>query len=137
MRAASRRTILLGATFLAMWFVPRESPPGEGGVQAIAGLRPRGGARSLTALALRSLHAGEACAAEMQARFNCSDPHCTDVTTDNGGYINYLYNHYCVLEHVPWLGWILLSLWLIFLIYLLSDTADAFFCPSLDVIVDV
>lgn len=90
----------------------------------------------MSGVLMRSLLSTADCETEL-ARFNCSSPTCSDLSTDNGGYFNYIYNQYCVLGSVRWLGWGLLLLWFGFLIYLLSDTADAFFCPALDVIVDV
>ncbi|KAF7801434.1 cation/calcium exchanger 2-like [Senna tora] len=48
------------------------------------------------------------------------------------GYIDYLYLFYCKFGRFPFLGYILLFLWLLVLFYLLADTASEYFCPSLE-----
>ncbi len=54
----------------------------------------------------------------------CSQPQA-------GGYLNYIQSLYCTFGEIKWLYFILLFLWLVVLFYLLSDTAENYFCPSL------
>ncbi|XP_058105843.1 cation/calcium exchanger 1-like [Magnolia sinica] len=48
------------------------------------------------------------------------------------GYIDYLYIFYCICGKWPVLGYLLLSLWLLVLFYLLGNTASVYFCSSLE-----
>ncbi|XP_059428073.1 cation/calcium exchanger 2 isoform X2 [Corylus avellana] len=48
------------------------------------------------------------------------------------GYIDYLYLFYCKIGSFPFLGYSLLSLWLLVLFYLLGNTASEYFCSSLE-----
>ncbi|KAL3362709.1 hypothetical protein AABB24_012159 [Solanum stoloniferum] len=67
-------------------------------------------------------------------KFVTRDEKCTYVKSHEGckpnGYIFYLQLFYCTFS--PIIGYILLSLWLILLFYLLGDTASTYFCSSLD-----
>lgn len=92
---------------------------------------------SAALLALHEDSPSLSCAEQVQQRFNCSQPGCGDQIEDTGCLINYIMLHQCTLGSVPWLGWIVLGTWLLYLIYLLGNTADAFFCPALEVIVAV
>ncbi|CAN8255966.1 unnamed protein product [Cochlearia groenlandica] len=48
------------------------------------------------------------------------------------GYIDYLKIFFCVFRQSSVSGYLVLSLWLFVLFYLLGDTAASYFCPSLD-----
>ncbi|KAG8049331.1 hypothetical protein GUJ93_ZPchr0009g603 [Zizania palustris] len=48
------------------------------------------------------------------------------------GYVNYLRLLYCSFGREPWLGQVVLALWLLVLFYLLGDTASEYFCASLE-----
>jgi sodium/potassium/calcium exchanger 6 len=48
-----------------------------------------------------------------------------------GSYLNYMVIRYCWLRNVPAIFFILGIFWVIMLFYMLSDTAEANFCPSL------
>ncbi|ONK68885.1 uncharacterized protein A4U43_C05F17060 [Asparagus officinalis] len=48
------------------------------------------------------------------------------------GYINYLHLFYCLCGAYPFLGYTLLTLWLLVLFYLLGNTASQYFCSSVE-----
>jgi Ca2+/Na+ antiporter len=82
-----------------------------------------------------------ACALDTAIKYNCATDNGTATLIDCGcgsqvqGYINYFEFQACTTKGFEWLGFIGSVLWLAFLLYLLGDTADVFFCPTLDVIV--
>ena len=51
--------------------------------------------------------------------------------------MNYLYLHECTMDGYRALCMVGLVVWLIFLLYMVRDTADSYFCPPLQIIVDV
>eukprot|EP01138_Halocafeteria_seosinensis_P001918 gb/GECG01001964.1/.p1 GENE.gb/GECG01001964.1/~~gb/GECG01001964.1/.p1 ORF type:complete len:905 (+),score=69.08 gb/GECG01001964.1/:1-2715(+) len=74
------------------------------------------------------------CGAHIKDKFKCDEDECKDRVS---GFINYLMIYECWWDEVQPLVWICYILWLIFLLYMLGNTADAFFCPALEVIVDI
>ena len=62
----------------------------------------------------------------------CAEPYCEDLV---GGFVNYFKMHTCDLADVPWLSYTILVTWLLVVFWLLADTADSFFVPTLQQIV--
>lgn len=66
--------------------------------------------------------------------FTSRQEKCTYVKSNEGckpnGYIFYLQLFYCTFS--PFVGYLLLALWLVLLFYLLGDTASSYFCCSLE-----
>ncbi|KAG2383068.1 hypothetical protein C9374_004405 [Naegleria lovaniensis] len=57
------------------------------------------------------------------AKENCMSP--------LGGMLNYLLIRYCTFQNLEPLFYVLATLWMVFLFYMLSTTAEDYFCPSL------
>lgn len=74
------------------------------------------------------------CGERLQAQFNCTEVACADQVQ---GFINYLELRECTMPAMPGLYWVLLIVWVIFLLYLLGDTADEYFCAVLETFVQV
>ncbi|KAF0984844.1 hypothetical protein FDP41_000743 [Naegleria fowleri] len=57
------------------------------------------------------------------AKENCMSP--------LGGMLNYIFIRYCTFQKLEPLFYVLAFLWMVFLFYMLSTTAEDYFCPSL------
>eukprot|EP01028_Stygiella_incarcerata_P003250 TRINITY_DN1631_c0_g1_i1.p1 TRINITY_DN1631_c0_g1~~TRINITY_DN1631_c0_g1_i1.p1 ORF type:complete len:541 (+),score=113.06 TRINITY_DN1631_c0_g1_i1:139-1761(+) len=55
--------------------------------------------------------------------------HCSDT---EGLLFSYLEFRYCLLKGMAWLAYILALIWMLMLFFLLGDTAEVFFCESLE-----
>eukprot|EP00939_MAST-03C_sp_MAST-3C-sp1_P001851 g1851.t1 len=75
----------------------------------------------------------ETCGDRLQRKFECEEAYCGDKVSGN---INYLRMAYCDLEGTEAVSYFITIPWLIYLLYLLADTADAFFVPVLEHIVE-
>lgn len=87
---------------------------------------------------------GEAltCGMEVAIKFDCIEDivngtkvYDTGCSSQVQGFVNYIMFHECTMKDLQWLSFIALVAWLLFLLYMLGDTADVYFCPTLDVIV--
>eukprot|EP01138_Halocafeteria_seosinensis_P008653 gb/GECG01008844.1/.p1 GENE.gb/GECG01008844.1/~~gb/GECG01008844.1/.p1 ORF type:complete len:650 (+),score=44.36 gb/GECG01008844.1/:1-1950(+) len=100
---------------------------------------PSGGWRALGANRTGLLrndheHPHQNCGTRVQYKYNCQQRECKDRVS---GFINYIMIYDCQWSSVKPLVWIGFVLWLCFLLYMLGNTADAFFCPALEVIVAI
>lgn len=71
---------------------------------------------------------------KVAANLQCDFCDCSD---KKQGLFNYLSFQECGMEGYSVFGYLLLVLWLAYLLYLLGDTADEFFCPTLQAAVTI
>eukprot|EP00252_Welwitschia_mirabilis_P017039 TRINITY_DN3788_c0_g1_i2.p1 TRINITY_DN3788_c0_g1~~TRINITY_DN3788_c0_g1_i2.p1 ORF type:complete len:604 (+),score=22.74 TRINITY_DN3788_c0_g1_i2:450-2261(+) len=53
------------------------------------------------------------------------------------GFIDYIGFFYCTCRDRPVVGYVVLSLWLVMLVYMLGNTAAEYFCPSLNLLAEL
>ena len=53
------------------------------------------------------------------------------------GFINYIMLYECWWAEYRALVWVGMVTWLIYMFYMLANSADAYFCPTLQVVVDM
>jgi len=75
----------------------------------------------------------KSCSQRIKKKYDCDDEDCSDLVS---GLVNYLYMSYCNFGDYQWAGYFVTIPWLLYLLYLLADTADNFFVPVLEHMVE-
>eukprot|EP01138_Halocafeteria_seosinensis_P015124 gb/GECG01015437.1/.p1 GENE.gb/GECG01015437.1/~~gb/GECG01015437.1/.p1 ORF type:complete len:760 (+),score=72.74 gb/GECG01015437.1/:1-2280(+) len=74
------------------------------------------------------------CAEQLTDKFGCDTPGCSST---KAGFINYIMLYECEWSDYKGVLWVGMIFWLAYMFYMLANSADAYFCPTLQVIVDM